>query len=301
MVKAATGTLDRLRLEFASRSVLAWTLRIGACMCFVGHGAFGIMTKHAWLPYFAVANIGPGLANRLMPIIGTVDVGMGTLALVSPIPAMGVWMTIWAIWTALLRPLSGESGWEALERAGNYGVPLALLIMLEPWHHVAGFVRPGTPRRLDAQVLRRLKIVLTAAVASLLVGHGMLGLIGKPGHIANYASVLPLNAAVDVTRFAGAFEILLAAVVIVRPSVSLLIFVAAWKLATESLFLTAGASIWEIVERGGSYAAPIALAIVTTLQARTALRRNATEVTRSAELPLDRPPQLDAQVHSSPA
>jgi hypothetical protein len=129
----------------------------------------------------------------------------------------------------------------------------------------------------------------------------MLGLIGKPGHIANYASVLPLNAAVDVTRFAGAFEILLAAVVIVRPSVSLLIFVAAWKLATESLFLTAGAPIWEIVERGGSYAAPIALAIVTTLQARTALRRNATEVTRSAELPLDRPPQLDAQVHSSPA
>src|SRR4051812_15370916 len=102
-MKAVSGTLDRLRLELDSRSALAWTLRIGAFMCFVGHGAFGILTKRAWLPYFGVANIGPDLAYRLMPIIGTVDIIVGTLTLICPIPAIAVWLTLWALWTALLR------------------------------------------------------------------------------------------------------------------------------------------------------------------------------------------------------
>ncbi|HEX7879730.1 MAG TPA: hypothetical protein VF720_09990 [Candidatus Eisenbacteria bacterium] len=30
-------------------------------------------------------------------------------------------------------------------------------------------------------------------------------------------------------------------------------------MGSESLFLTAGAPVWEFVERGGSYAAPLAL------------------------------------------
>jgi hypothetical protein len=42
----------------------------------------------------------------------------------------------------------------------------------------------------------------------------------------------------------------------------LLVFVAAWKLATEFLFVVAGAPIWEFVERAGSYAAPLALSFM---------------------------------------
>lgn len=267
MVKAVAGTLDRLRPEFASRSTLAWTLRIGAFMCFVGHGAFGIMTKRAWLPYFAVADISPDLAFRLMPVIGTVDVIVGTVMLISPVPAIGAWMTLWAIWTALLRPLSGESAWEAVERAGNYGVPIALLLLLQPWRGVGGFVSRAIPRELDARALERLRVTLTIAVVFVLVGHGMLGIMAKPGHIANYASVMSIDLAPEFTRTAGAFEIMLGAIVATRPSVGLLLFVAAWKLGTESLFVTAGAPLWEIIERGGSYAAPIALAIVMGLRA----------------------------------
>ena len=281
MVKAAAGTLYRLRLEFASRSTLAWTLRIGAFMCFVGHGAFGIMTKRAWLPYFAVADIGPDLAVRLMPVIGTVDIIVGTLMLISPIPAIGAWMTLWAIWTAILRPLSGESVWEAVERAGNYGVPIALVLLFQPWRGVGGFVkRAAIPRDLDWRALDRLRVALTIAVAFVLAGHGMLGLMASPRHVANFASVMPIGRAAELTRIAGAFEILLAAIVAIRPSVGLLLFVAAWKLGTESLFVTAGAPVWEIVERGGSYAAPIALAIVTAL--RAPLLGNAHEDRRSA-------------------
>lgn len=242
-----------------------WTLRVGAFMCFVGHGAFGILTKRAWLPYFGVANIGPDVAYRLMPIIGTVDIIVGMLSLICPIPVIFGWMTLWAVWTAVLRPLSGESVWESFERAGNYGVPLALLFLLERRRHIAGLVMRAVPRELDGAVLRRLRVALTLAVVFLLVGHGMLGLSGKAAQVVNYASVLPEAMAGGFTRVAGAIELLLAFIIVIRPTVGVLLFVAMWKLGTESLFLSAGAPIWDFIERGGSYTAPIALAIVTAL------------------------------------
>jgi hypothetical protein len=39
-----------------------------------------------------------------------------------------------------------------------------------------------------------------------------------------------------------------------------LLFVFAWKLATEAFRPLAGEPIWEFIERGGSYGAPLALA-----------------------------------------
>jgi hypothetical protein len=48
--------------------------------------------------------------------------------------------------------------------------------------------------------------------------------------------------------------------------------VALWKLATESLFVAAGQPFWELVERGRSYAAPVAFAIVVVT---TSHQRNA--------------------------
>jgi hypothetical protein len=97
-------------------------------MCFIGHGAFGILTKEAWVPYFAVAGISREWAFTLMPLVGTVDILVGILTLVSPRRAALLYMAGWGLWTATLRPLAGESIWEVLERAGNYGVPLAFLV-----------------------------------------------------------------------------------------------------------------------------------------------------------------------------
>lgn len=248
--------------------VLPWTLRIGAFLCFVGHGAFGIMTKQAWLPYFAVAHIGPATADSLMPIIGAIDITMGCLVLLSPRPAVVYWMTLWAVWTALLRPLAGESGWEALERAGNYGVPLAMILLAARWQGVGGFFAPITLRPLTDRLLRNLELVLVAVVVLLLVGHGALGVEGKPGLVANYASVFPDDVATRMTPIVGAGEIALALVLVRWRSASLALSIAMWKLAIESLFLAAGAPFWEIVERGGSYAAPVALAIVLLIAAR---------------------------------
>src|SRR6478735_2785256 len=138
----------------ARATSLEWVLRVGAFMCFVGHGAFGIITKEAWVPYFGVAGIGRDMAFRLMPLVGALDILMGCLMLMRPRPAIAYWMIAWATWTALLRPLTGESGWEALERAGNYGVPAALAVLTMPpssWRELFG----GAQLRVDHSRRRR--------------------------------------------------------------------------------------------------------------------------------------------------
>lgn len=250
----------------APRRALEWTLRIGAFLCFAGHGAFGLIAKEAWVPYFAVAGIGRDTAYHLMPLVGTMDVLVGSLMLVRPRPVVAYWMVAWAVWTALLRPLSGEPAWEALERAGNYGVPAALAILMVPpraWRDVFG---PARFRLSSLTALGAARWALTVAVALLMLGHGALGVTAKHGITTNFASVIPDSVAPIVTVYAGWLEIVLAAVVLVRRPPALLVFIAAWKLATESLFLTAGAPVWEVVERGGSYAAPIALAILETMR-----------------------------------
>ncbi|HSJ09980.1 MAG TPA: hypothetical protein VK928_08695, partial [Longimicrobiales bacterium] len=104
-------------------------LRLGAALCFIGHGAFGFITKAAWLPYFGVIGIPAEWAWRLMPIVGAIDVLAGMAILFGPSRLPLVYMVTWALWTALLRPLAGEPVFETLERAGNYGVPLAFLML----------------------------------------------------------------------------------------------------------------------------------------------------------------------------
>jgi hypothetical protein len=245
---------------------IEWTLRVGAFLCFVGHGAFGVITKEAWLRYFAVVGIGRGMAYQLMPMIGAVDILLGILTLTRPRRALLLWMTLWAVWTAMLRPLAAEPVWEALERAGNYGVPFALLMLYDGSHGWSAWFSSAKPRPLTDQLALRLRVVLTITTALLLLGHGALAVLDKRELVLHYA-LLGFSTHVEaLTQVIGIVEIAFAILVIWRPSVTFCLFLFGWKLATESLFLTAGAPLWEVVERGGSYAAPLALAVVLQCQ-----------------------------------
>jgi hypothetical protein len=104
-----------------------WMLRVACTLEFVGHGAFGLITKAGWVPYFAVVGFPEWLAYRLMPVIGTVDVTLGLVVALRPVRAALLYMALWGFLTALMRPLSGEPVWELLERTPNWAVPLAFL------------------------------------------------------------------------------------------------------------------------------------------------------------------------------
>jgi hypothetical protein len=240
-----------------------WVLRLGAAACFVGHGAFGILTKQAWVPYFALWGFPEAWAWKLMPVVGVMDVSIGVLTLFRPLPAVLLWMVFWGFQTACLRPLAGEPIWELLERAGNFGVPLALLWTRGWPTSWRGWFTPLGPPALDGPRARQIGWILRVTTAALLVGHGGFGaFMHKPewtgyfGTIGIGSAAVARHALVDV---AGWFEIGLGLAILVRPWPGLLILAFVWKLGTEWLRPLAGEPLWEFIERGGSYAAPLAL------------------------------------------
>jgi hypothetical protein len=234
-----------------------WALRLGAATCFIGHGAFGVITKEAWVPYFGFVGIPADLAFRLMPVVGTVDIAVGIAVLTSPRPIVLAYMVGWALWTALLRPLTGESAFESLERAGNYGVPLAFLLLTGIPKTWRDWFRPSPSPSPAALALVIRALLVTTAL--LLFGHGGLAAQGKP-LLASHAAIAGFSpAALSLVGFA---EMSAALLLLVSPSTTLLLGIAAWKLSTEALFPISGAPVWEFIERAGSYAAPIALALL---------------------------------------
>jgi hypothetical protein len=237
---------------------LHWCLRLGAAGCFIGHGAFGVITKAAWVPYFGLVGISSDVAYALMPVVGTVDILMGIAVLLSPRPAVLLYMSVWALWTALLRPLTGESVFETLERAGNYGVPFAMLLMLGWPRSLRGWLRGGDGVPADATTLWR---VLQWTTAILLFGHGALAAITGKALFATHYAALGLPA--TIAPFIGSIEMVVAVAALFLPIPALFIAIAVWKIATEALFPLAGAPIWEFIERGGSYAAPIGVALLS--------------------------------------
>jgi hypothetical protein len=46
---------------------LHWLLRLGVVGCYIGHGAYGLLTREAWVPFFGVVGIDRTWAYRLMP------------------------------------------------------------------------------------------------------------------------------------------------------------------------------------------------------------------------------------------
>jgi hypothetical protein len=246
--------------------VVHWILRLGVAACFIGHGAFGIMTKPAWVPFFGVWGFPEAWAWRLMPVVGTVDVALGVITLFAPIRAVLLYMTFWGFQTACLRPLAGLGLWEEVfERAGNYGVPLAFLILLGPGTSVRDWLstRPATP--LTAVRARAVAWTLRMSTALLLIGHGGFAAFMHKDWSGYAAAIgIPREAVLahPLTPFAGWAEIGLGLAILAWPVAPLLAIAFAWKIATEALRPLAGEPIWEFIERGGSYAAPLALLVL---------------------------------------
>ena len=257
------GSVQRWRWLPLERK-LHWLLRLGVIGCFIGHGAYGFLTKEAWVPYFGVVGIDRAWAYRLMPWIGAMDVSLGLTMAVVPLRIVLLHLTVWGLWTAALRPLSGDSVWEFVERAGNYGVPLAFLVLAGVPCSLRGWFAPVWPsamRPLTVDRARAMHGILRVTTCLLLLGHGALGALNsKPALTAHYASIGLQNIVVGgltLTQVVGGVEIVLAVAVLVAPLPSLLLGIGLWKMGTETLFMTAGALPFEWIERAGSYMAPL--------------------------------------------
>jgi hypothetical protein len=234
-------------------------LRVACAAEFVGHGAFGIITKAAWVPYFGVVGIPPELAWKLMPLIGSVDITLGVLTLFRPTRAVLLYMAFWGLLTASIRPLAGEPIWEFVERVPNWAVPLVFLGVMS--HGRSGLAWPVRGRVTLGRTQR--SWLLRLAVAGALVGHGAYGaILSKPSWLDYFAVMgisAPTVAANSLLRIVGGAEILMGVGVLLFPAPALLVLLLAWKIITELLRPAAGEPTWEFVERASNMLAPLAL------------------------------------------
>jgi hypothetical protein len=158
----------------------------GVIGCFIGHGAYGFITKEAWVPFFGVVNIDRTWAYWLMPWVGAMDVSLGLIMAVVPLRIVLLHLIVWGLWTAALRPLSGDSVWEFLERAGNYGVPLAFLVLAGVPRCWRDWFMPAWPSAMTPLTVDRARMMhrlLRITTCLLLLGHGALSALLSHGHV----------------------------------------------------------------------------------------------------------------------
>lgn len=103
-------------------------LRVAMFGEFLGHGVFAWQKKQKFVDMLtAMTGIKGVLAGQLMQAVGAVDILVAFLALVKPIRIVLAWAALWALGTAIARPVAGDPIWDFVERLANVGVPLALL------------------------------------------------------------------------------------------------------------------------------------------------------------------------------
>ncbi|MEM9081853.1 MAG: hypothetical protein AAGC74_14310 [Verrucomicrobiota bacterium] len=289
LFKPHDGSLATLQTQ------LHWTLRITAALCFIGHGTWGLITKSGWLPFFASQGIPIDLAWKLQPLIGAFDIAMAILLLWQPRRIIIIWMFLWALWTAILRPLAGnlkkvqlESGewtvelntasmnvpkmqtWEFWERAGNWGPPFMLLVL------AGGFLISkkdlwGTylEPTLTAAKTETLFWLCRLCTAALLIGHAGFGFAVKKQMLIDHWQSIGINADTAFIVGIGYFELALGLAIFFFPKKPIIWLVLLWKLFTEFLYVPADTvtgkgflNIFEWIERWGDYGLPLAMLFI---------------------------------------
>src|SRR5688500_8253827 len=87
----------RPRADLAKR--LQLLMRVSMAGTYIGHGAFGIIGKEAWLPYFNLFGFTDSQAWALQPFVGTMDISFGILILLWPMRALMLHLSFWGVLT----------------------------------------------------------------------------------------------------------------------------------------------------------------------------------------------------------
>ncbi|KKW29410.1 MAG: hypothetical protein UY72_C0045G0006 [Candidatus Uhrbacteria bacterium GW2011_GWD2_52_7] len=122
-------------------SRVAWILRIGVAGEFFGHGLLAVQGKATWIGWIEqILHVDTSTATTLLTLIGISDILVAACVLFLPIPAILLWAAVWGFWTALVRPLVGESWLDFIERFANWAAPLALIV-LNGWPKGKGWIK----------------------------------------------------------------------------------------------------------------------------------------------------------------
>lgn len=107
--------------------------------------------------------------------------------------------------------------------------------------------------------------MLRLAVAGEFFGHGMAALFGEKPWAGWIAQVTGADAATaaKLLFLVALADLAVAAVVLFRPTRAVLLWAAIWGFWTALLRLIVGEPIWEFIERGPNWGAPLALFLLS--------------------------------------
>jgi len=280
---------------------LHWTLRVTVALCFIGHGTWGLITKSGWLPFFASQGIEPELAWTLQPIIGAFDIIMALLLLRKSNRAILIWMFLWALWTAMLRPLAGNlekveadevwtvqireearpdktQTWEFWERAGNWGPPFMLLVMGGAFAlRKKDLLGDYEEQEIKDSTVDTIFFLCKLCLALLLIGHAGFGFAVQKQMLIDHWQSIGVNADATFISQIGYAEFALGVLIFVAPIRPLIFLALGWKLFTEFLYVPADTvsgmgivNIFEWIERWGDYGIPLAMLYILSYRAKKA-------------------------------
>lgn len=110
---------------------IEWILRIAVAGEFFGHGMFALLGKETWIGWInELLGVSMETATTLLMLVGVMDLLVAAVVLLRPVRPILLWAAFWGFWTALVRPIVGESFWDFIERFANWGAPLALYFLL---------------------------------------------------------------------------------------------------------------------------------------------------------------------------
>lgn len=259
----------RVRSKAELIDKLEWVLRWSVALCYIGHGFWGAVSKPEWVGLITPMGFSERTAWLLLPYIGWADIVLGVLLILKP-RSLLLWKAFfWAAFTPFLRPLAGMSWFEVPERAGNFGIPLAFIVLATGMgamqHAWKGFeLSRESEWKLSDATIRNVRLILQVSIGVLLVGHGGLVALAQKDLFVKHFAWLGLHPTPGFLVAFGAFEMIVGAWIAFRPSIPLVWFVLFWKIATEILHPLAGRPIdfFETVERWGDYGGCVALLLV---------------------------------------
>ncbi len=110
---------------------IEWLLRVGVAGEFVGHGLLAIEGKKDWVGWISqLTHADAATATTLLLAIGIADVILALVVLLRPVRPLLLWMAAWGFWTALVRPIVGQSWLDFVERSANWAAPMSLYYLL---------------------------------------------------------------------------------------------------------------------------------------------------------------------------
>ncbi|KKR79493.1 MAG: hypothetical protein UU24_C0007G0020 [Candidatus Nomurabacteria bacterium GW2011_GWA2_40_9] len=112
--------------------IMEWVLRVAVAGEFIGHGALALGGKADWVGWVQqLSGFNQPVALNIILIVGVVDIILALIVLIHPVRPVLLWMAFWGFFTAILRPIVGQSIWDFVERFANWGAPLALFYLLK--------------------------------------------------------------------------------------------------------------------------------------------------------------------------